>query len=535
MGLPVRNTSHPVLIVGAGPTGLVLAIELARRDIPFRLVDRLAEPGGLSRAIFIKSRTLEIFASLGLRSKFYEHGQIVDGVDIYANHMRVAGYRFANLDTPFPHILSLPESDVIEILTAKLESLGGEIERGTEFIGLDPHENRVRAHLRSARAGTYTFDANWVVGTDGYHSAVRQAVDDAFDGKDYPELWGVFDTRLSGWDKPRNIVCAQLEVPIAIPFPLGEDRWRIYFRTMDDKPQPLSEVAARLSVICPEVRLREPEEAAYFHSHARLARAFRVERVFLAGDAAHASNPIEGHGMNAGIQDAYNLGWKLAAMATGATGGVLVESYESERRRVDADIVRSGDEAYGRMGPEARDERAGVYAFLSTPEGQAFAALAESEIDFDYAGSPIVDDIGGEETMTGMTPVGVRIADVDGLVRHGRPVSLHELLSGTALVVLLLAGDRYEDAFRTAHTTYEAATRNCPLDVELYVVLRHEHENAIPTDNLLFDPSGQLHARLAGDEPALVVIRPDGHLGFRSRPPTSDALKTYFMRLFHSN
>jgi 2-polyprenyl-6-methoxyphenol hydroxylase-like FAD-dependent oxidoreductase len=334
-GTMIDDGRRPVLIVGAGPTGLVVAIELARRGIPFHLIDRRQEPTNWSQAVFIKSRTLEIFAALGLRDQFYEHGQIVKSVGVYSNEARMASYDFASLDTPFPHILSIPEEQTIRILTDKLAKLGGVIEHGVEFISLHQNEQHVRSRLRCSKRGEYYLEASFVIGSDGYHSAVRDAIGDDFEGTDYPELWGVLDTELSNWDHDRNAVCAQLAAPIIIPFPVGERSWRVYFRTETSDNEVLSRVVSRLRVVSPDVDLINPKEPQFFRSHSRLARKFRIGRVFLAGDAAHASNPIEGHGMNAGIQDAYNLGWKLAAIASGKATEDLIESYEAERRPAD--------------------------------------------------------------------------------------------------------------------------------------------------------------------------------------------------------
>ena len=219
-----------VLIVGAGPTGLVLGIELARRGLPFYLIDRLKEPLGWDRAIFIKSRSLEVLAALGLADAFLKHGQFVHGVDLYSEAAKVAGYRFGSLDTPYPYILSIPEDETEQILSERLAQLGGHVERGVEFIGLEQSGSGVRVRLRSEGAGERLFEASWVVGTDGIHSQVRAAVDDPFDGHDYGRLWGVVDAHIPGWQHPREIACVQLQPPVVVPFPLGEDRWRIYFR-----------------------------------------------------------------------------------------------------------------------------------------------------------------------------------------------------------------------------------------------------------------------------------------------------------------
>ena len=529
----VADNLKLVLIVGAGPTGLVLAIELAHRGIPFRLIDLRPEPITWSQAIFIKSRTLEILAALGLRDRFYERGQIVRGVEAYANEARMASYRFGGLDTPFPHILSIPEGETIGILTDELEKLGGTVERGVEFVALSQSAQHVRATLKCRQRGEFAVDASYVVGTDGNHSAVRDAIADDFEGKDYPELWGVVDTGLRNWIHGRDTVCAQLVAPIAIPFPLGESLWRVYFCTDTPDSCVLSRVVERLRMVSPHVELHNPGEPQYFRSHSRLARRFRIGRVFLAGDAAHASNPLEGHGMNLGIQDAYNLGWKLSSMVSDQATESLIESYEAERRQTDRAIVQSGDEAYARMMPSGAAALQDLFAFLSTPDGQAFAALAESEIALGYESSPVVEEIGEKPSVSPRTTkVGYRVGDVDDLILTGRRCALHDLMNGTDPTVFVLLG-----ATPTAETAemlpdLQAAVRDSASKLNLYLVVLSEAEPGNLCGQVVLDPKGRLHERLGADRPRLCLVRPDGHLGFSCAPPSVQSLKTYLGGIF---
>jgi len=528
-----KNNLRPCLVVGAGPTGLVVAIELARRGIPFHLIDRRPEPVRWSQAIFIKSRTLEILAALGLRDAFYDLGQIVRKVEVYSNEVNEASYEFDGLDTPFPHILSIPEEQTIRILTAELTRLGGAVERGVEFVGLCQDEQQVRAELRSLERGEYVLDASVVVGSDGYHSTVRDAIADDFEGLDYPELWGVFDTGLSDWSHDRDTVCAQLAAPIVIPFPMGEARWRIYFWMETSDGDVLSRVVERLRVVSPEVDLMNPGEPQFFHSHSRLARKFRIGRVFLAGDAAHASNPIEGHGMNAGIQDAYNLGWKLAALASDEATEDLMESYEVERRPANQAVVHSGDEAYARMMPSGTDALRTLFAFLSTPDGQAFAALAESEIALGYDQSPIVEEIGAPSRASPRTTKsGYRVGDIDGLMRADHPCNLHDLLAATDPTLFVLLGERPPADVVDALSDLQKVIRDSHKNLNLYLAVHGEVAPSILSGSILLDPTGQLHERLGGDRLRLCLVRPDGHLGLSCAPPSAEAVRTHFRRMF---
>ncbi|WP_170134909.1 FAD-dependent monooxygenase [Acuticoccus kandeliae] len=520
-----QTGESPVMVVGAGPTGLLLAIELLRRGVAVRLIDRLPKPVEWSQAIFIKQRTIEILASLGLAERFIAEGQWVRRVTFHSEGRQLAAYEFKNIDSPFQNMLSISESDTIHLLTERFIELGGRVEYATEFVGLAQDADGVDVTVRSTDEGVTTRRAAWVVGTDGYHSAVREAIGDDFDGRNYPELWGVFDTRLTEWPRARDTVHAQLDTPLVLPFPLGADRWRIYFRTDVAEPGVPEPVMARLRALEPDVGLADPQPPQYFHSHSKLARTFQIGRVLLAGDAAHASNPIQGHGMNAGIQDAHNLGWKLAAVVNGRGTEALLASYDAERRAVDGEIVHAGDEAYAWITDATGEGLAELYTFLSTSEGRAVAAMAETEIGLCYPQSPMVC-----EGMSEGTAVGARLGDAAGLLGPEGATSLHQLLAHPGPTVLLLGADAAPETVR------EMAAAIAPVldgfdDIAFLTVTRGAPAIASGT---LEDSEGLLHKRLGVDAPTLVVIRPDGFVSLCCAPGELERLATHLGRMYRA-
>jgi 2-polyprenyl-6-methoxyphenol hydroxylase-like FAD-dependent oxidoreductase len=507
----------PVLIVGAGPTGLVLAIELARRGMPFHLVDRHPEPLAWDRATVIKSRSLEVFAAMGLADTFVQRGRIIRGVDLFMGEAKVASLRFEGLDSPFPFTLALPEHETERILTERLERLGGQVERGVEFVGLEQGERNVRARLRRLDGAERTLEASWVFGADGVHSGVRDAIGDQFEGHDNPTQWGAVDAHLAGWGHPSDLVAVQIEPPPANPIPLADGRWRIYFRPDPNEHDVLKTVAARLAATCPGAALQDPDAPQLFHTHSRVARRYRIGRVLLGGDAAHACSPIEGHGMNTGIQDAYNLGWKLALVAAGVAPETLLDSYEAERRPVAQAIAGSGDAAEARALQPDPAARLALVQFLATPEGRRAAALAESEITFGYDRSPIV---GGQDapSATGGTPVGFRVGDAAPLRRRQGACCLHECIAVPGHSLFVLLGEAGPAALERGLALARAAAKRYAPHLQVWV----ETRNALPghgaVDELLHDQTGALHERFGAGPGSLCLVRPDGHLGLRAEP-----------------
>jgi 2-polyprenyl-6-methoxyphenol hydroxylase-like FAD-dependent oxidoreductase len=508
----------PVLIVGAGPTGLMLAIELARRDVPVHIIDQRPAPLPWDRAAVVKSRSLEIFAALGLADEFVRRGKKIRGADFYERTARRASFRLADLDTPFPFTLGLSESETEKILTAELERLGVTIDRGVTFIGMEAGETGARVSLRDAK-GERSIKADWVVGTDGLHSKVRDAVGIAFEGHDYPLHWGVVDAHFDGWPHPDDVIAVQFNPPL-VSIPIGGGKWRVYFRGKRGETDLLPRIAEWLRNYAPDASLVDPDEPQLFHTHCRIAANYRSGPVLLAGDAAHACSPMEGHGMNTGIQDAFNLGWKLALVVKEEAPESLLDSYDIERRAMAAIVGDSGDNVEATSALPGNQGIEAIAAALAVAEEQHKAAIAETELGLNYEESPILgprDEAGAER-------------QVGHWVGETGP---HNLIDYDRHTVLLLLGEADEHAAGQSLDTAKQIAARHAARLRFHAVAKNGAAPRHTGIEMVDDKTGAIHRRLgAGKGPCLCIVRPDGHLALRCSPPSAQAVDAYFARIF---
>src|SRR5687767_11212848 len=350
-------THHPLpiaLVVGAGPTGLTLAVELARRGVAFRIIDREVERTKTSRAIGTQARTVEVFRVMGIPESALEPAA------------RPRALRFAERDRtlariPFgdgrpgapPWLISMDESDTERVLEQRLEQLGGRVERSTELLGFRVGGERVIATLRGP-GGTSELEARFLVGADGAHSTVRREAGIGFAGAAYPERFLLADLDLE-WDLPHDeghIWIGDDGLVAAVPLP-GERRYRVIVPLSPSyaakEYESEAEIAAEAETLLGQRtgvtlrRIGDPSWASAFRIQRRQADRYRRGPVFLAGDAAHVHSPVGGQGMNTGIQDAFNLGWKLALAVRGVAAPGLLDTYQTERHPIARSVLLGTD------------------------------------------------------------------------------------------------------------------------------------------------------------------------------------------------
>lgn len=341
-----------VLIVGAGPTGLVLAIWLRRKNIPFRIVDKSPKPGLTSRALAVQARTLEFYRMLGIEDEVVQAGIHAKQIILRRKGRAVATGQLGTIglgQSPFPYVLFLSQDVHEKILVEKLEQLGVEVEREVELLEFTEREDQVTATLKKngkPEAANFTF----VCGCDGAHSSVRRGLNLDFHGGTYSQVFFVADVEATGSaaEGGVQISVSQKDFCIVMPIeklgsvrltgivpPEVETREKIEF---DDVRESVRENTG--------LTLRKVNWFSTYHVHHRVAAKFRVSRCFLAGDAAHIHSPAGGQGMNTGIGDAVALAWRIDAVMRGGARDLLLDSYESERMGFARVLVATTDRAF---------------------------------------------------------------------------------------------------------------------------------------------------------------------------------------------
>lgn len=345
--------STDVLIVGAGPAGLMLANWLVRLGVSTLVVDRKAGPTRESRALIVQARSLEIYDQLGMADAVDQAGRRVDGLSVWSATEQLGQFAFGAVGagrTPHPYVFMLEQSENERLLHEHLRELGGEVRWNTALETLSQDADGVTATLRLPDGTNRRVRASYLAGADGAGSAVRQAVAVPFEGSTNPHLFYVADTVAQG-----ALTSGQVNIKLGgrlflIGFPMnGDGRFRLIgivpsARLRSDRPD-FEDVRP---VVEQDFQVRV-SEVAWFSSYAvshLVAARFRQGRVFLLGDAGHVHSPLGGQGMNTGLSDAHNLAWKLAAVLRGEAGDVLLDSYQSERRAFARSLVRTTDRLF---------------------------------------------------------------------------------------------------------------------------------------------------------------------------------------------
>uniref|UniRef100_A0AAU2K1F7 FAD-dependent monooxygenase n=1 Tax=Streptomyces sp. NBC_00049 TaxID=2903617 RepID=A0AAU2K1F7_9ACTN len=542
-----HTNATDVLVAGAGPVGLTAAAELRRRGISCRIVDRLPERLPFAKAVGIQPRTLEVWDRMGLVRTVLDAAIPMRGQFIYVN-----GVEQVRIDLSLPPevpygFAALPQYETERILDEYLARFGTAVERGTELVSFRQDADGVTCRLTTPSGGGEELRVKYLVGCDGAHSIVRKGLGLTYEGGAFPDEYMLADVRVD-WDLPHEYGVRSMhhgtdgavdDLLVCIPLP-GQGRYRVSTTVPPelsaagrDEPAPdgvthglqstrapgLADIQAVLDRLSPHpTTASDIRWASVFRISHRIVDRYGVDRVFVAGDAAHIHPPTGAQGMNTGIQDAWNLAWKLALAVDGRARPGLLASYDAERRPV-------GEEVVGRTVRHATE------GIESDPEDTATLMLREAQLLVGYRGSPLVDPPGDGP---GPRP-GDRAPDCGGLTGPiaTYPLRLYDLLRDRGHVLLLYGqpGPGLEALAQAAREASQGRVETCTV-----VAADGAGAAGAPngTDGLpaYRDTGGEFARLYAVDGPTAFVIRPDGYLGARLCPPTAQALAAHLAGTF---
>jgi 2-polyprenyl-6-methoxyphenol hydroxylase-like FAD-dependent oxidoreductase len=392
--------SVSVLIAGAGPVGLTLANELTRYGIAVRIVDKSAERTDKSKALVLWSRTLELFDHAGYVDPFLAAGMKAHGAQMSNGKDVIARISLDDMDSVYPYALMIPQSDTERVLEERLAQQGIKVERTVALESFKDRGGGVEAVLRKASGESETLTADWLIGCDGAHSIVRHGLGFTFDGTTQPSDWYLADGHITGLDPGDRLHIFWHKDGILAFFPITEGRWRVIADLGPAQgdahcPDPtLQEVQALITLRGTDgIVIKDAYWLAAFRINERKVSQYGSGRAFLAGDAAHIHSPAGGQGMNTGMQDAFNLAWKLSLVIGGVCKPTLLDSYSVERSAVGDMVLRNASrltDAAIIRNPIAQGLRNTVVKFaLGFPQLVHRVADLLAELDIAYPKSPL--------------------------------------------------------------------------------------------------------------------------------------------------
>ncbi|UCE63045.1 MAG: FAD-dependent monooxygenase [Nitrospirota bacterium] len=516
----------PLLVVGGRTTGLMMSSELARRGVPVRIIDKSPGIDPHVRANLLHSRTLEIFLGLGIDEQATEGSFAEEGVRIYANKQLKGTLRHEPIDSPYPFGMSQSQAHTEFVLERHLNAQGVHVERNVELTAIRQGQDRVSATVRHADGKEEILETPWLIGCDGAHSTTRHLTGCAFPGDRDPYPYVLADVIVQGELEDHESYLFLHDEGDLFIFSTLPERRRLVCANMppDRKTAEPPTLEFMQSLVnrrgLPGLKLSDPRWLINFRINYRLAPHYRHGRIFLAGDAAHIHSLVAGQGMNTGIQDAFNLAWKLALVTGGTVPESWLDTYESERRKVGEEVVsmtKTATEEMELFVKLSATERERLIAHMFVPESERLKAARHlQEVDLDYRTSPL--SLEGEGVFNGGPHPGAQAPNVTPIVVNGTKTSLYRFLGGLNFRLLLFSGRKGDCPSKELDAACRGAARhNNWIDVCVVTTERKPELESLAWVTRIEDPSGSFHDRFGVEEPSLYLLRPDGYVAFRSQ------------------
>jgi 2-polyprenyl-6-methoxyphenol hydroxylase-like FAD-dependent oxidoreductase len=531
----MTTTTTDVLVIGAGPTGLMTANILTRSGVHIRILDKKASPTQESRAVVVQAKTLELLDKFDLADEIIEHGEPLLSAQILSQSKRMGTLTFRNGDgdkcTPYPFILVYGQDQMEHLLLRQLTEVGNRVEWNTELIGLQQTADGVQAHIRTVEGNEEIINARWIIGADGSHSSVRHALSLGFVGQSYTQTLFVADVDMD-WKlgkQQAGIDLTRQGFFLFVPMH-GPGRFRLFgtlppelagSETITSRDvQQILDAQSYLRVV-----IRKAHWTSVYHPHQRITKQFRVGRVFLAGDAAHVHSPAGGQGMNTGLGDAYNLAWKLALVVKGYAHETLLDSYEAERLPLARSVLNGSDLGFqlqATTNPVLRWLKLFVLPPLfrlvsPLPRFQQRAFWGLSQLWTSYRNSPAI--AASESGKHGLR-VGDRAPYGFFEVGPDTGKSIFSLFKGPDHHLLLFVGSKLPSAFADLDDL-ETHLRTL---IDSYALPLHLH--VLPAENQHLGTLYGVHTS------SLFLVRPDGQIAYHGLAEDLDRFKVYLDTLF---
>jgi 2-polyprenyl-6-methoxyphenol hydroxylase-like FAD-dependent oxidoreductase len=515
------NQNPDVIVVGAGPVGLVAGCELARHGVTVRVIDKLTQPTDQSRAIALHARSLDMFDRMGIVDELLDTGIKAIAMQLYAGGRKLFRVPLGEVDSAFPFTLNTAQTETERVLGERLQSLGVTVERGVELVALSEDDDGV--HLTLQKGGsTERVSASWVIGADGARSTARKLVGTKLAGSFVGErfLLGDVDAEHSLDLDSMHTFFAPDGPVIVLPMCDGRMRFLAEVHDAPDTPLNMHPTTDELQEIVDRriggIRVLRSHWLTSFEIHHARVPAYRWGRVFLAGDAAHIHSPAGGQGMNTGMQDVFNLAWKLATVINGDAGATLLDSYEAERAPVADSVIAFTNRLTkaGTLSGVPRRIRDVVLRMLSRiPAARRVMAETAEEVNVAYKDSPIA---------VGRRPKHAKVV-AGQHVPHATDEAVQKQLRAA------WGPQTFDHVVMTVAAGQVAPAAGGPGQVQ--VLVSAGDAPVAGYNAVVADPKGVVAQRFGLKNGGRVVIRPDGYIGAIAALDDTTTIADYFAKI----
>lgn len=519
----MTRKSTDVLVVGAGPVGLFCANELHRQGLSCRIIDKKNTLSDKSKALGLHIRSLDVLSDCGFLSAIQAQGFPVTGVLFKSAGKEILANDFSGLQASHPFMIDLPQSQTELILAQGLSDKKITIEWHSELTHIEQYGDRVEVTVEKAPGKLELIQARWLIACDGAHSAVRHLLNAEFIGAAYPQNWWLADLHVQ-WDLPADKLVLYIsdKGPLAC-FPMGNNRYRLVMtapKSADEDPS-LDDIKRLFKQRASDpAELSAPLWLSQFSIHHRQIKQYRHDRVFFAGDAAHIHSPMGGQGLNTGLQDIYNLVWKLAQVSQGIADEKLLDTYHSERYPIGKEVLR-------------KTHRMTKMILLATPLAIKLRNWLMSGLNrLSWVKTMMAKDLAELNVAYPHSPLSVNQGRFKGFAAgdylpffHLQGQSSLSIFHGIHyhLVLLLPKAQHLDDSLKAGIQQLQADYGHllkihliCPTSLSMSGDIK-----------IWQDTDSQLMQAWGIKKPSLLLIRPDKYIGLMQRPFNASALQAY--------